>query len=165
MSTAGRKLEIVRSFVTNEATDSSGRTLYCCSASGCTHKRRTKDFPSAKWADHVELDYEFADDAAQLEFAQKHKTKIIMLEFNSATVSFFRKRTISEVIEDDQSCNYSNTTAKTNKSTSQNNSKCQKLMLEKVDFCDHKRAEHRNKSLSKFLVGCDLIFSTERSNV
>lgn len=84
-STKGRKPGSVRSFVTTQDTDSAGRILYSCTAPGCYHTRRTKDLPSAKWADHIALECEFTDDATKVSVVREHKTKRPAAAFKSVS--------------------------------------------------------------------------------
>lgn len=74
MKTTGRKLVIIRSFLSTQDTEQSGRTLYCCVATACNKNRRTKDFPSKKWVDIV-LDGVFSDNTTEIAVAREHKTK------------------------------------------------------------------------------------------
>lgn len=155
---------MVRSFVVPKDTDLEGRTLYICAARGCFHTRRTKDFPCAKWADHIALDCEFADNDTKLTVAKAHKTKRILLEFNFESTRHGVKRpNRTTVNEDQQSRNDSHSTVRSFQSNGSKRQRLQSTIDNHADFCDLRRAKMINDALNKLLVGCALPFNIVNS--
>lgn len=148
----GRKPGTVRDYVKQISVDDAGRRSFQCMMENCTFMRKTKEFTTSKWADHIALDCKFAPQDVRQRVAETHKTKRVINEYNeqSASTRNSKKR---------QSAHSFGTG---NQDDTSRASKQMKID-EYADKCNSERAEAIIAAITKFVVGCAIPFNVVNS--
>ena len=129
-----------------------GKTSYRCNIGECDFERKTKDFTTSKWADHVVLDCRYSTAEIKNKVANAHQTKRVIQDFKlkkqashpaaSSTNSISTKRSFP-------SSEFMNN----------GNSTKQRRLGDYVDHCNSARASIIVKHITEFMVGCALPFT------
>lgn len=147
----GRHKSVVRDYVEKQSTDQQGRTIWKCSIGQCDATRKTKEFTSTKWAEHVLKECQIATKEIKMRVAQNYKSKASGTVQNEQSMTSNSSKRSYCVIEKEFSCE-------------EGRQRKQCRINEYADHCSESRAKDIIEKITAFLVGCAIPFSIVNSS-